>query len=581
LKWSIVVAFMVLIASIVPCSATEARSYYRTVMVSYAINEDRSIYLSFEYTLVNAFPGSMIYEITHRIPTSETSGISVTGRGVTYTVDNSENCTEIRVRFTLGGRQEMTYTITGSARGLVSGSGPGYVARLGGISLGDGGFPYENYVIKIRGPPGTVFFTSIPEAEELQTNPPLVRYETRVDAPGVFDGVMVNFYMPTVFYLVRMNTKISGAENDRIADIEVDHTMFADKPWQFSGLCSSNLPLLRMYVDGENNMHGVFGVGELAAGESKTLEIELVYEVDLYNPEIHQENCGTIAGVDNSMLEYLKPDDKWEVSNPAIISKAHELSGSETNTYLILERIAEFVGSGLEYEKQEARRGALWALTNLRGDCSEFTDLLIALARAAGIPARAVYGWGYSEDNLAGHAWAEAYLPGVGWVPVDPTWRNKAGDYLARLDPIHIARCTRGLNSSESLTNLMYSGPSPSTEENARAEILTPADAAVYFVRAAERACEIAGSLVENNRSENMENAYLNALAELSAAKGSVNPTFAISHAKSSLRGSYEIIKELGGVEEETLPWVWVVVATAGGGIVALMAMAYVLRRRR
>jgi transglutaminase-like putative cysteine protease len=46
--------------------------------------------------------------------------------------------------------------------------------------------------------------------------------------------------------------------------------------------------------------------------------------------------------------------------------------------------------------------------------------LFVALCRAGGVPARPVAGcWALGENQW--HCWAEFLLPGVGWIPVDPT----------------------------------------------------------------------------------------------------------------------------------------------------------------
>ncbi len=70
---------------------------------------------------------------------------------------------------------------------------------------------------------------------------------------------------------------------------------------------------------------------------------------------------------------------------------------------------------------------------NLSGKCADLSAVFVALARAAGIPARDVYGIrtavsarGYKSLGKAGditraqHCRAEFYAPGHGWIPVDP-----------------------------------------------------------------------------------------------------------------------------------------------------------------
>jgi transglutaminase-like putative cysteine protease len=60
-----------------------------------------------------------------------------------------------------------------------------------------------------------------------------------------------------------------------------------------------------------------------------------------------------------------------------------------------------------------------------RGVCQDYSHIFIACARSAGIPARFVSGHFKPGDGKspppAGHAWAEAYVPKLGWVGFDPT----------------------------------------------------------------------------------------------------------------------------------------------------------------
>lgn len=59
------------------------------------------------------------------------------------------------------------------------------------------------------------------------------------------------------------------------------------------------------------------------------------------------------------------------------------------------------------------------------GKCTDISSVFIALSRAAGVPAREVFGLRLgkkSQQNVTTwqHCWAEFFLPGYGWVSVDP-----------------------------------------------------------------------------------------------------------------------------------------------------------------
>lgn len=91
---------------------------------------------------------------------------------------------------------------------------------------------------------------------------------------------------------------------------------------------------------------------------------------------------------------------------------------------------------------------------NLGGKCADINSLFVGLARAAGIPAREVFGIRLgpsrqfaslglkSADASKGqHCRAEFYLSGLGWVPVDPADVRKAvlEEKLALDDPAIVA----------------------------------------------------------------------------------------------------------------------------------------------
>ena len=87
-----------------------------------------------------------------------------------------------------------------------------------------------------------------------------------------------------------------------------------------------------------------------------------------------------------------------------------------------------------------------------RGDCSEHAVLFTALARAAGIPARAVGGVMYMGDEVRAfgwHAWNEVVLDGH-WVEVDPTWNQIS------VDATHIA--VGSGDQASSRTSVMLGG---------------------------------------------------------------------------------------------------------------------------
>ena len=70
------------------------------------------------------------------------------------------------------------------------------------------------------------------------------------------------------------------------------------------------------------------------------------------------------------------------------------------------------------------------------GVCQDFAHLFLAVARAIGVPARYVSGYIHSpgeRESTASHAWAEAWVPGRGWIGFDATHPVRTTPHHVRL----------------------------------------------------------------------------------------------------------------------------------------------------
>ena len=155
--------------------------------------------------------------------------------------------------------------------------------------------------------------------------------------------------------------------------------------------------------------------------------------------------------------QYLSEQRYWEAKNDKIRELADTLRTPQA-IYLYVIKTLKYDFSRVTDDKP--RLGAVGALKNQNSAvCREFTDLFIALARAAGIPAREVDGFAYTENEKERplslvrdilHAWPEYYDSGKKtWVMVDPTWGSTTGgvDYFNVLDFDHFAFVIKGMES--------------------------------------------------------------------------------------------------------------------------------------
>ncbi len=124
----------------------------------------------------------------------------------------------------------------------------------------------------------------------------------------------------------------------------------------------------------------------------------------------------------------LKPEPLIQSDAPEIRRLAQEIVGNEKNSYKAAQKILDWVYTHVEKAYVPAVSNALEVFKSLKGDCGEHTVLFTALARAAGIPARAVVGITYwpPGNGFGYHAWSEVWVGK--WIAVDPTQHSMNAD---------------------------------------------------------------------------------------------------------------------------------------------------------
>ena len=117
-----------------------------------------------------------------------------------------------------------------------------------------------------------------------------------------------------------------------------------------------------------------------------------------------------------------------------------------TGTRDLLVRMNEFIRVNFRYAErdEEGTQNPQATLKLSSGSCRDFALLMMEAARRLGIATRFVSGYLYDSALDGGgdagtvgagstHAWLQAYLPGAGWVPFDPTNNLVGGNQLIRV----------------------------------------------------------------------------------------------------------------------------------------------------
>jgi len=113
---------------------------------------------------------------------------------------------------------------------------------------------------------------------------------------------------------------------------------------------------------------------------------------------------------------------------------ARRLAPARLSTYDAVKAIERHLQQEYEYSERPPRRALpldAFLFEDRRGYCQQFSGAMALMLRMNGIPARVATGFTpgsfdrstgeYRVRDLDAHSWVEAFFPGIGWVPFDPT----------------------------------------------------------------------------------------------------------------------------------------------------------------
>jgi transglutaminase-like putative cysteine protease len=184
--------------------------------------------------------------------------------------------------------------------------------------------------------------------------------------------------------------------------------------WQIDVSTDSRLD---MHQDAFGNVTHVLTHGPIA---DLTIQVEGLIET--------HDTGGVLRGTDERFPAglFLRSTALTEV-NPAMATFAREMrSESDGDVLGFLHALMVQINEHMTFDEDPTNSGtsAAEAFALKRGVCQDLTHIFIAAARSLAIPARYVGGYFRRDDGVdeqgAGHAWAEAFVPELGWVAFDP-----------------------------------------------------------------------------------------------------------------------------------------------------------------
>ena len=126
-----------------------------------------------------------------------------------------------------------------------------------------------------------------------------------------------------------------------------------------------------------------------------------------------QDKAKEIVGEKTATLDKARAIYEWCIANLERIDNGEKLTGPDGVT-------KEFVVDGCGYGDTVQILKDFAEVGRAGGHCTDINSTFVALCRAAGIPAREMFGTRINSPNGGQHCWAEFYIAGTGWVYADP-----------------------------------------------------------------------------------------------------------------------------------------------------------------
>ncbi|MBR5429412.1 MAG: S-layer homology domain-containing protein [Firmicutes bacterium] len=197
----------------------------------------------------------------------------------------------------------------------------------------------------------------------------------------------------------------------------------------------------RIVNDGAGHRVAVYQIDRLAPGE--TLVLTQRYALRTAQVSYSWEQIAPTGSYSDAELAelapYLQPTADIQSDDPAVQAFVRGRVDESDSLYTRARNLFSAVNLRLDYTTAAVDQSAVATLARASGSCEGYVNLYLAALRAAGVACRQVSGYLYQPavhlsadyidpdsgdvylDSLR-HTWAEFYLPGLGWLPADPTF---------------------------------------------------------------------------------------------------------------------------------------------------------------
>jgi transglutaminase-like putative cysteine protease len=194
---------------------------------------------------------------------------------------------------------------------------------------------------------------------------------------------------------------------------------------------------LRHYLDFYSNIVHHFEVpephGELVIDAQAVVTVHSRLALD---PALKPAPLADLAAAVRTerCFDYLQPS-RYVDHDPETWRHALDATHGQTDAWQAAHAILRYVHGTLKYEPNSTlvHTHARQALLQRAGVCQDFAHVMIGMCRAIGLPALYVSGYLATETASATHAWVEVFIPGHGWIGLDPTHNCSVGETYVKI----------------------------------------------------------------------------------------------------------------------------------------------------
>lgn len=441
-------------------AATSAFQY--DTNVSYIVLDNDVTQVQEVYTVTNNTSRQYLTELKLTTPSDKLSDLYVAyadgGRiptkvaakangGDKLSIDTQE-ITMTFPRVSAGSGQRWQFVVRYKTAGLVETKGSSHTVYIPSIANRD---QRNSYQVQVDVPQsfGTPHFSQAEEHLVLKNND---RQTYKFTADDMKERSLALVFGDSTVYNVAFNSPLS---NNSPVPRTYTITLPPDLHTQTSIIKQLNPAPKSTRLDADGNI-----LAEYTVGPYQKLTVTADVEGQVRYRDYNLAASGTSKDLPRDVVATYTRSTRYWPTDGAVAAAAQSVVKPDAKVADNVRAVYDYVINKLTYNndkiKFNVRQGAAKALANPdNAVCLEYADLMIAMLRSQGIPARMVVGYAYAGSIKASpdvvdslHSWVEAYVPGIGWMSVDPTWGEKYDDF-GRSDLDHYAFAVWGKNDSQ------------------------------------------------------------------------------------------------------------------------------------